>query len=97
MRSKEQRIKEMKEIPVGTIVRTGYEASIRGIYDFFMAIRTLRNSDNSEDWTNIEGFCEMFKTILLPNKKRRIIIDYDPAKERVECYAVEDEPPKEEE
>lgn len=72
----------------GMINREGFERTIKGMHEVSKGIHLLRiaHLGNEGGWTGAEGVCEFLMPLLLPEEKSRIVIEYDPTKDKIAAY-----------
>lgn len=70
-----------------SIRRTEHEKILRGFIEEILKVRQERIAKTeSSSYTEYEVFMTYLASILLPDKKCRVVMDYDPAKERIRFF-----------
>ena len=70
-----------------SIDRKGYEETIGAVLKIAQAVRSLRLAGSSaRSWKGSEAVCEGILPLLLPKNKCRVVVEYDPAEDKVRAY-----------
>lgn len=73
------------------IVRTGYETTMREFYRRLEAERKDRiERTGDQTYTEFEALLPWLVSFLLPEKKCRAVMEYDPAADRVKFFQEDD-------
>ena len=76
---------------VGSFPRKAYEDIFRGLKEMSTVLNIFRDPGNKErGFTLLEIFCLEICNILNPQNKCRIVIDYDPDRDKVKFYTERD-------
>lgn len=69
-----------------TVDRKGYVDTVKALYQVGNALHKLRTVGSENDWTGAEAVCEALFSLMLPDKKCRIVVEYDPANPKICAY-----------
>lgn len=80
-------MQDIEQITNFSIVRSGYESTMRQFYHKLKAEREARKEKTGDsNWTEEEALLPWLVSFLLPDSKCRAVMEYDPAEDRVRFY-----------
>lgn len=84
-------MQDVEQITNFSVVRAGYESTMRQFYEKLKAERETRIGKTGDaNWTEEEALLPWLVSFLLPGSKCRAVMEYDPVADRVKFFHEEE-------